>query len=583
MGGSFIGLVGGSRDARRRFRAQCEALRPTNGKAFALDELGPLLIGSHGLERERRGLDALVLGPAFARDDGVGTEATAALENASAPSPAARFVREAWGAYVAVFVSPDASVDICRAPLGALPCYFRPRGGALLVASGPRWLQRFAAEPVTIDRKALARHLAFAHLRLPETCLTGVTELPGGQCLTIAHGSVRQREVWSPWPWAHGGPTLADPERAASAVRAAARTCVAAQARSSAGVLLKLSGGLDSSIVAACLAHAGIPFRALTLVTDDATGDEREYARMVARHFGVELAECRRDPARVEPGSTPARDLARPSIPLFRQESQRLAWAEARTAGLSLLMDGGGGDNVFCSLQSASPVADCILGRAGWRHIGATAASVAEIAHVAVTQVLRAGAARAMRRRRNPAWPADVSLLNEEAGADLQSRPAHPWLHPPARIPPGRAAHVRLIAAGQSYVEGLDPERDPPLAVPLLAQPLVELCLRVPSWLWFERGLNRAIARRAFAGELPAAIVQRRSKGTPDGFVAQLFERNRSRIREDLLDGALAGMGLLDIKPLARVLTGAGLLTARHLNRVMTLYDAELWCRAWLT
>jgi asparagine synthase (glutamine-hydrolysing) len=581
MGASFVGLVSGSREMRRQFRARLEALSRDKGEAFALDTCGPLLIASRELERDHPDNgDALVLGPAFARDESAAPAVTAPPRDAAAASRAAHFVRTIWGDYVAAFALPD-GVEICRAPMGALPCYFRRLGRDLLVASSPRLLLRFADEPARIDRAALARHLAFVHLRLPESCLADLEELPGGQGLSVTGRSVRQ-ELWSPWPWTRSSRGLHDPDEVAAALRAAVQACVVAHARSATGVLLKLSGGLDSSIVAACLASAGVPFRALTLVTDEATGDERAYARMVARHFGVELAERRREPSQIDLSSAPAHDLARPSIPLFRQESERLAGAEARAAGLSLLMDGGGGDNVFCSLQSASPVADCMLVPGGWRHIAATASSVAEIAHVGMPQVLSAALGRALPRPRGGGWTADIAFLSSGARAELRSGPGHPWLRPPTRTLPGRAAHARLIAAGQSYVEGLDPEADPRLAVPLLAQPLVELCLGIPSWLWFDHGLNRAIARRAFAGELPSAVVRRRSKGTPDAFVAQLFECNRARIREDLLGGALVQLGLVDHGALAPVLAGNGLLAASHLHRVMTLYDAELWSRAWL-
>jgi asparagine synthase (glutamine-hydrolysing) len=120
-----------------------------------------------------------------------------------------------------------------------------------------------------------------------------------------------------------------------------------------------------------------------------------------------------------------------------------------------------------------------------------------------------------------------------------------------------------------------------PLVAPLLAQPLVELCLRIPSWLWFDQGLSRAIARTAFAVDLPAAIVRRRSKGSPDAFVAQLFERHASRIRDDLIDGEMAAMGLLDRAALIRALDGDAPMHEGELQRIMTLYDAELWCQAW--
>jgi asparagine synthase (glutamine-hydrolysing) len=522
----------------------------------------------------------LVLGRVAAAG-GSPVQALGGVEGDEPAKIAQHFVRNFWGSYVSAYFSPPGGLAIWRAPLGDLPCYVMQRGSDLLLASSPRLLAPHAARPLRICSDALARHLAFTHLRPQETCLDGIEELAGGQCLTWSTEGIRRSRLWSPWTSAARKAAITDPGDASSRLRAVARQCVAAGAGSDGGVLLKLSGGLDSSIVAACLAHAGIHFRALTLVTDDAAGDERPYARMVARHLGVELIEARRDPARIDPSMSPARDLPRPSIPLFRQESERISAEAAAKSGLTGVMDGGGGDNVFCSLQSASPVADCLLSRAGWGRAASTAASLAEIARVSLPRVLRAAISRALRPSRSFRWPVEPEFLSQEAVADLPARPAHPWLNAPRGSLPGRAAHVALIAAGQSYVEGLDPEDDPPLAVPLLAQPLVELCLRIPSWLWFERGLNRAVARRAFSGELPGAILHRRSKGTPDSFLAQIFELHRRRIRDELLGGELASLGLLDRPALVAFFDSGRPLPDGRLQRIMALYDTEIWCRSW--
>ena len=148
-------------------------------------------------------------------------------------------------------------------------------------------------------------------------------------------------------------------------------------------------------------------------------------------------------------------------------------------------------------------------------------------------------------------------------------------------MPPGRAAHVALIAAAQSYVEGLDSDRELLTLAPLLAQPIVEHCLSVPSWAWFEQGLNRAAARRAFASDLPPSITRRRSKGSPEGFIAQSFERHRAAIRDRLLGGLLAEAGLLDRPALACALADGPPPLDWSLSRIMVLLDAEIWARAW--
>jgi asparagine synthase (glutamine-hydrolysing) len=61
---------------------------------------------------------------------------------------------------------------------------------------------------------------------------------------------------------------------------------------------------------------------------------------------------------------------------------------------------------------------------------------------------------------------------------------------------------------------------------PLVSQPLIELCLAIPTWFWCADGQNRAIARKAFAGDLPPPTLARRSRGTSESFILQALELN---------------------------------------------------------
>jgi asparagine synthase (glutamine-hydrolysing) len=81
---------------------------------------------------------------------------------------------------------------------------------------------------------------------------------------------------------------------------------------------------------------------------------------------------------------------------------------------------------------------------------------------------------------------------------------------------------------------------------PLFSQPVVEACLAIPSWEWRAGGIDRAVARQAFAADLPEEILRRRTKGGPDGFCAEIIRHHHARIRARLLDGALARQGILD-------------------------------------
>ncbi len=174
-------------------------------------------------------------------------------------------------------------------------------------------------------------------------------------------------------------------------------------------------------------------------------------------------------------------------------------------------------------------------------------------------------------------WTRDTRfLLNPEAGA---SRLSHPWLDAPAGTFPGKAAHVAGLLRLQNYSE-MRPGDDGPVPVsPLLSQPIVELCLGIPSWVWCSGGRNRAVARAAFAGDLPDLIIERRTKGGPDGFAAEIYETYRSQIQEQLLGGVLRDHGVIDGTEVEAALSGDVMIRNLDFTRLLQLADAEAWAR----
>src|SRR3546814_18166970 len=83
---------------------------------------------------------------------------------------------------------------------------------------------------------------------------------------------------------------------------------------------------------------------------------------------------------------------------------------------------------------------------------------------------------------------------------------------------------------------------------------MVECCLSIPTWLGCKGGRNRAVARDAFAARLPPILLERRSKGSFDGFCAHLLHPNRPLTGDMLMSGVLAGQELITREQLKRPL-----------------------------
>ncbi len=92
---------------------------------------------------------------------------------------------------------------------------------------------------------------------------------------------------------------IRDPAKATRLLRKTALSVVPAQVRSDQTPVLRLSGGLNSSIIAACLAAHAYPTHCASISRTKARdGDERHFARDVTRKFNLQLIEV------AEPGTT---------------------------------------------------------------------------------------------------------------------------------------------------------------------------------------------------------------------------------------------------------------------------------------
>jgi asparagine synthase (glutamine-hydrolysing) len=462
-----------------------------------------------------------------------------------------------------------------------MPCLYIRLGELTIIGSDVALLSNTGVFDPKLDWRAVARHLKADQLRPSNTCLTGVSELLGGERMTVTDASSTTDLIWSPWQFAGRSVQQRDMAAAIAELRHIVMGSIASWAAGREHIILGLSGGLDSSIVAACLAAAGASFSCLALATDHPTGDERHYARAVANALGVPLAEAIEDVRDIDVASSDAAHMPRPIARSFAQSGDRRILELARRTGADCYFSGGGGDNVFCSMQSATPVADRLLmegpGRGTWR----TARDIALLADSAIWAVLARAFRRAFLQSASYRWRPDLSLLSRNGRRMAAGPVIHPWLECPRRSVPGKSVHIAWLLQIQNHLEGYGRDQLLMTVAPLLSQPIVELCLQIPTWMWFRDGLNRVIARDAFAGTLPTEIVGRRSKGTPDSFVVEIFEANRAKIWRFLADGLLAAHDIIDLPAILPVLDDLRPAHGIAYRRIMAFADVEAWARAW--
>jgi asparagine synthase (glutamine-hydrolysing) len=518
----------------------------------------------------------VIWGYIFERSNGarIASAGHAGLTQGSTEELLSRF----WGGYLAIRTHAG-GVELLRDPSGGVACYHCEVDGCHLFTTQPVLLFEHGLLEPEIDWAIMAQSLAFSDLRPAATALRGVSELLPGVAAQVAGGTCQTRCLWSPWDFASPETEIRDRAAAISALHAAARMTLTAWGGCFARPLLEISGGLDSSIVAAGLALTP-PAKCLTFGPPPGDPDERPYARAVAEHLGLDLIELLPAVDAIDIARSDAGHLPRPCARAFSQALDRPIQVLARELDVDAFVGGGGGDSVFCHLQSALPVLDRLEREGIGAGVLATALDIANQSRTNVWTVLRTAARRWGRRRSQLPSARPNRFLGRECVATLPWPAGNPWLEAPPSLGLGKKRHGWALLAIHNHLEGYGREALAPHISPLMSQPILEVCLAIPSWLWIEGGNNRAIAREAFRDLLPATIIDRRTKGGFDTFAVQLIETNKPAIEAMLLDGALARERLLDSGAIQAFLRGR-FADNEGVAELLALVDAEAWVNGW--
>jgi asparagine synthase (glutamine-hydrolysing) len=506
-----------------------------------------------------------------------------------------RLLENYWGRYVAILRNGSTGeVWLLRDPSGAFPCWLARHEGISIICSDIEDCDNLGAISFTVNWSYIAAFVAHSALQIRETALNEVTEVQPGERLRFSSGSMERSIEWNPIDIARASP-LEDPEEAVASIRAATIGCVHTWAACYGGILHNLSGGLDSSIVLSCLmtAPSAPEVTCLNYFAKGPNEDERQYARAMAKHTGVKLVEHELDARAVRLKKLLSlRRSARPWFYMYEIEHSRFESELAGRHDAAALFSGAGGDGVFYQSRAELAVTDYLFNHGLGGGLLRTAIDAARVSRQSIWPLLwQALHARVFGISWDPiaiTKPVERTIVNRDVIAAVKRDKtfAHPWLAPEATrgVPPGILWHAMSVslppAFYSSFVRGPCPER----TMPLLSQPLVETCLRIPTYTLIRGGRDRALARRAFAGDLPGEIVRRHAKGRADQHVRNILDANLEFVRELLLDGLLVKQGLLNRATLSQYLNRSRSPADFQYSEILQEHIcAEAWLRAWLT
>lgn len=178
------------------------------------------------------------------------------------------------------------ALHLVRDRFGEKPLYYGVRHGRLAFASEAGALLRHPdfrdAGP---DRQAAYNYLLFEYLPGTESGWHGIAKLEPGTMLVWQDGQIRHEPYWRPRVGGAGSkPRLGEAtERLDAMLQASVRQRVVADVP----VGVFLSGGVDSSLIAALMARAAPDLTALTVRVAGDGFDETPHAAVVARHLGL--------------------------------------------------------------------------------------------------------------------------------------------------------------------------------------------------------------------------------------------------------------------------------------------------------
>jgi asparagine synthase (glutamine-hydrolysing) len=246
---------------------------------------------------------------------------------------------------------------LARDRFGIKPLYYSAADGDLAFASELRAFPRGE-----IDLDALEAFLAFNSIPAPLTIFRGVRKLPPGHLLVWDDGGVRLERFARPAPVATSDVRGDDEAELVEELRARIRDSVRAHLVSDVPVGVLLSGGIDSSLLAALAAQETTePLRTFSIGFEERSFDELADARLVAERYGTDHHELvlRPDAALLLPALADAFDEP------FADSSALPTYLVSQLAAshVKVALSGEGGDELFGGYYTYA--ADLLAARIG--------------------------------------------------------------------------------------------------------------------------------------------------------------------------------------------------------------------------
>ena len=500
---------------------------------------------------------------------------------------------------LALWDARRARLVLARDRMGQKPLFYAALpGGGLAFGSEPKAVLAHPDVGRRLDPAGLARYLFYEYVPAPDAIWHGLRKLPRAHALVWEAGRTRAWSYWQSPPPADEAPPF---DEAAESFWAGLRAATGRHRRSDVPIGVFLSGGVDSSSVAAALTELepAASVRTFSIGFEDPSFDESPHSRAVARHLGTDHHQ------RLFSAQT-VLDLL-PEVAAWLDEPfgdasvlpTHLLSRFARER-VKVVLGGDGADELLAGYPTfAAERAAGLFRRLPHpaRRLAGAAVGRLPVDHGNISldfklkQFLR-GAAEplALAHQRwlgSFSGPEIARLLVDPPAADVEAE----HLRRAAALAPGADPLTRSLALYQetylpediltkvdraSMACGLE------VRAPFLDTELVDAVQALPPGYKYGRGRTKRLLKRAAAGRLPSTILHRPKKGFGIP-VARWLRGPLSGLLDDLLGPArLARQGLFRPDDVARRIAEHRAGHRDHRKPLWTLLMFQLWYDRWL-
>lgn len=505
-----------------------------------------------------------------------------------------RLVERYWGSYVGFLEDPQSKRKwILRGPRTFLNCFATALDGIRIYFSRTEDVASLNGLRLTVDLNHVALCVVYGSGGTRGSAIREISEIKPGECIEHGGPRIRKSFYWNPGTIAKSDP-LENIGEAAAEIRQVVSDSVHAFASLHGRLVHKLSGGLDSSIVLCCLSDA--PSRPEVICRNDYSpgpeSDERKYARLVAQQSRCELVEQLRPAELRFERFLGAVRTAVPSPQFLEIAHDRPAVDLALQRAATAVCTGAQGDATFY-MYPAAPAAVDFAARHGLRpELLKVALDVARLERTSIWHVLGTVVKAKFHRSRFDYWEIQRQFLEVNPGRNVVNTTAvedatrrsefvDPWFREIEGVPPGKLWQIFQMTSASAYEDSFSATDDPEPLHPLMAQPIAEVCLRIPTYTHLTNGWDRAVARLAFAKTLPRQIYLRTTKGGLEEYAKDVTMKNIGFTREVLLNGQLVKERILNRSILAEALRQSPTRTSVTAAMLLIYLGVEVWLNTW--